>query len=57
MAAIKIKCPKTGRPISTGMEMDRGTFEATAMVGNDVACPHCRERHRWDKKDAYLDEH
>lgn len=51
-----IKCPKTGKPVPTGVVMDAASFATASLTGNRVKCPHCPETHRWDKKDAWLEE-
>lgn len=56
MARIMIKCPKTGKPVPTGVVMDAASFATASLTGNRVKCPHCPETHRWDKKDAWLEE-
>lgn len=54
MGVLIIKCPNTGRDISTGIETDKDTF---ATMPNDVVetrCPHCRTKHSWRPRDARL---
>ncbi len=54
MGDVMIRCPKTNRPINTGISMDRESFESSRFKNRTVACPHCGESHRWDKKDASI---
>jgi hypothetical protein len=58
MPMLLIKCPVTGKMISTGFSMDKGSFEnpTNIMSNNSVRCPHCGQMHTWDKKDATLAE-
>jgi hypothetical protein len=43
MGMLLIKCPKTGMPFSTGMCLDKETFEGAALTGNTAGlCPHWR---------------
>jgi hypothetical protein len=58
MGQIMIKCPKTKKPLSTGMSMPRESFEDPSSVFNDnqVKRPHCNEFHTWQKRDAYVQD-
>jgi len=49
---VTIKCPKTGKPVNTGITMDKASFGSSTFTSNSVSCPHCGESHKWDKKDA-----
>jgi endogenous inhibitor of DNA gyrase (YacG/DUF329 family) len=57
MSLVLIKCPETGRVVSTGIEMERATFDALPNVGAPMKCPACASTHVWSKKDAWLAEH
>lgn len=53
---ILITCPNTGRPLSTGMVMDRRSFASSVLLNNSVGpCPHCGQIHSWSKEQAYLE--
>ena len=54
MSLILIKCPDTGRAVSTGIEMDRDTFESLPKVGARTKCSACGGTHTWTKDDAWL---
>lgn len=55
MPDLMIKCPKTGKYLSTGMTMDQTAFANAYFEGNSVGtCPHCGESHVWGSKDARL---
>jgi len=54
VATVMIKCPKTGKEISTGIAMDTESFKSATLTNNSVTCPHCKQTHVWSKKDAYL---
>lgn len=56
MGAIMIRCPATGRPIRTGLEMDRLKFSCTPVFFADAYCPLCEASHRWFARDAWVDE-
>lgn len=56
MGMVMIKCPTTGKPVPTGIGMDKGSFEGSSLTDNTVAsCPHCGADHTWSKSDAYLE--
>jgi hypothetical protein len=54
MGQIAIRCPNKGEMITTGMTMDRGSFESSTISDNSVQCPACGETHTWSKEDATL---
>ena len=47
MGMLMVRCPKTGRAISTGRQIESRFFSSTY-------CPHCRARHEWFVKDAWV---
>ena len=54
MAELMIKCPSTGKYLSTGVQMDRASLKSSHFEGNQTRCPHCDEAHVWGSKDCYL---
>ena len=56
MGVVMIKCPKTGREISTGITADRVRFSATPVFFSNTYCPICRTTHEWFAKDAWVCE-
>lgn len=55
MAQVVIKCPRTGKWVPTGIDMDAASFAGANMSGNSFGpCPACGASHTWDKKDAKL---
>ncbi len=55
MAALIFTCPKTGRPIDSGIETDRGSLSNVQSVRIRVRCPHCWEDHdRRIRDNGYL---
>jgi hypothetical protein len=54
MGVLIIKCPNTGRDISTGIETDKDTFAAMPNDVVETRCPHCRTKHSWRPRDARL---
>ena len=55
VGAISIKCPTTGKPVSTGMTLTPESFYRSVLTGNSVKCPHCGITHIWSKADAKFD--
>jgi hypothetical protein len=56
MSVIMIRCPETGRDISTNIECDRETFEDLPFIIAQTTCPHCEREHHWSKADAWLND-
>jgi len=56
MGIVMIKCPRTGRPISTGMTADRETFRCSAVFFARTHCPICETNHQWFAREAWVDE-
>jgi predicted RNA-binding Zn-ribbon protein involved in translation (DUF1610 family) len=56
VSVIFIKCPATGRAVSTGIEIDRDTFSVLPDVGVETKCPACGGKHIWRKGDAWLSD-
>jgi endogenous inhibitor of DNA gyrase (YacG/DUF329 family) len=60
MAMVMLTCPKTGKPVPTGIETDEQSFAALmgAITGkgrpSNVPCPHCDKTHSWSSGSAYL---
>ncbi len=54
MATVMIKCPTTGKDVSTGMSMDQQSFQTATLSNNSVRCSACGKDHVWNKKDAFL---
>lgn len=56
MGTVMIKCPDTGKMLSTGIGMDKASFASASLSKNGVKCPHCGKTHIWDKKDAWVQD-
>ena len=54
MGMLMIRCPKTGRAISTGRYIESRLFRSTPVFFSSTYCPHCRVRHEWFVKDAWV---
>ena len=49
MGVVMIRCPRTGTNVSTGLEMDQGTWDALPVVASKMHCPACGAEHVWSK--------
>jgi hypothetical protein len=56
MGTVMVKCPNTGRDISTGITADRESFAATPVFFARVYCPMCRVEHEWFAREAWVCE-
>ena len=54
MATIMIRCPRTGREISTGLETDPAIFRTLPVFFSRAYCPLCRVEHEWFAQDAWV---
>ena len=54
MGVIMIRCPQTGRDISTGVEMDMAEFQRAPVFFSRVLCPICAREHEWFAQDAWV---
>ena len=57
MAILVIRCPATDQDVSTGIAIDRDSFEVLSrQIGGRAMCPHCATDHDWTKDDAWIVE-
>ncbi len=54
MTTITIRCPNTGRPVSTGIETVPAVFRKLPKVSSRTLCPACGEEHVWSVASAWL---
>jgi hypothetical protein len=54
MHRIMIKCARTGRAVSTGIETDPATFALIPQVAARTHCPCCGADHVWSKANAWI---
>jgi hypothetical protein len=52
MGIIMIRCPATGREVSTGIEVF--ATDQLPVVTAKMSCPSCGRVHEWTKHDAWL---
>jgi predicted RNA-binding Zn-ribbon protein involved in translation (DUF1610 family) len=49
-----IKCPGTGRPVSTGIEIEPSVFHRLPNMSAHMLCPACGKEHVWMTASAWL---
>ena len=54
MNMLIIRCPKTGRAISTGREVEIAAFRSTPVFFSRTYCPLCHVTHEWFAQDAWV---
>ncbi len=54
MSLIVIRCPHTGRDFSTGIEIDRKSFDLLPEILVRSHCPDCGMQHAWWTREAKL---
>ena len=54
MGSMMIRCPGTGRPVFTGIEIERTSFNQLPEVEARLRCPLCGGEHVWTKRGAWL---
>ena len=54
MSMLMIRCPKTGRAISTGREVEIAAFRSSPVFFSRTYCPLCRVTHEWFAQDAWV---
>ncbi len=56
MSSVMIKCPSTGRTVSTAIETAQSVFETLPEVPARMICPACGKEHVWMTSGAWLAE-
>jgi len=56
MGAVMIRCPRTGRAVSTAIETEPSVFNRLPDVPSRMRCPLCGEEHIWSAREAWLGE-
>jgi hypothetical protein len=56
VGTVLIKCPQTGRAISTGIKADRNSFLCSAVFFARTHCPICATNHEWFSREAWVHE-
>ena len=56
MGTVMIRCPRTGRAVSTGIETELSVFSRLPEVAARTHCPICGAEHVWTAREAWLAE-
>ena len=54
MSSVMIKCPSTGRAVSTAIEVEPSVFRKLPEVVGRMQCPACGHEHVWTTSSAWL---
>jgi len=54
MSSVMIKCPNTGRPVSTAIEIEPSVFRQLPNLRARMFCPACGKEHNWMTASAWL---
>jgi len=54
MSTVMIRCPSTGRAVSTAIEMEVGDFRRLPHIAAKMRCPACGQDHVWQPASAWL---
>jgi endogenous inhibitor of DNA gyrase (YacG/DUF329 family) len=54
MTSLTVRCPSTGREVSTGIDTDG--IDHLPKVGTRMRCPLCGEEHFWTSRDVWFAE-
>ena len=54
MSLVMIRCPVTGRAVSTAIETEAVTFRKLPPVAARMHCPACDRDHKWTINSAWL---
>jgi hypothetical protein len=49
VGTVVIRCPRTGRQVPTGLEIDEATWGSLPVVISRMTCPACGAEHVWSK--------
>jgi hypothetical protein len=53
-SVVMVRCPATGRELSTGVEMDAAIFGRLPDIRSRMRCPVCSRDHDWLTREAWL---
>ena len=54
MSSVMVLCPKTGRAVSTAIEVESSVFRRLPKLAGRMHCPACGEEHVWSTGSAWL---
>jgi hypothetical protein len=56
MGVLLLRCPHTGRDLTTGIQTDAESFSRLPQVLTQTGCPHCGSVHFWLPREAKFAE-
>ncbi len=56
MNPLSFRCPRTERPVATGIEIDYAALRNVQPVTVRLLCPFCESQHEWKLADGLLGE-
>jgi hypothetical protein len=54
MSTVMIRCPVTGHPVPTAIEIEASVFRQLPNVAAKMTCPACGQEHIWNTGSAWL---
>ena len=54
MSSVMIRCPNTGRPVSTAIETEPSVLRRLPKIAARMQCPACGQEHIWMTSSAWL---
>jgi predicted RNA-binding Zn-ribbon protein involved in translation (DUF1610 family) len=54
MSSVMIRCPNTGRSVSTAIETEPSVFRQLPKIAARMTCPACGQEHIWTTSSAWL---
>ena len=48
MSSVMIRCPNTGRAVSTAIEIEPSVFRKLPKISARMLCPACGQEHDWN---------
>lgn len=54
MSSVMIRCPSTGRAVSTEIETEPSVFRQLPNIRARMHCPGCGREHMWRTSEAWL---
>ena len=56
MSSVMIRCPVTGEPVSTAIEIEPSEFRKLPKISARMLCPVCGQEHVWATGTAWLSD-
>jgi hypothetical protein len=56
MSEVMIRCPNTGRAVSTAIETEPYVLRTLPRLAARMNCPACGQEHKWVTDEAWLAE-